>query len=483
MSRHLLGLLIGLAWIVGCPDVEDDDTTGDDDAADDDAGDDDAGALSVEDAAAVILGGEGHEELSFRFDVGDLDGDGIDDLALAAPLANGPEEEILVFHGPLAGTLTAAGADAVISLVVEGGEAWFTGIADVDRDGIGDVLVGASVFGSAAFQSAFGFRGPLPPEASLAQADFLFGVSDPGWHVQTLELIPAGDLDGDGAGDLAVRIQGVEDPGSSDPAVGTVLVQTGAIAPGSVEFALGEPRVSWVGNGCFSMSPARAGDVDGDGVEDLLIHVVDHKGETAVSSLFPGPLEGVALVEQAPASIDGYATAGNFGRPGDLDGDGRHDLVAKTYWTYEGEPGEAWVFPGLEAGAWTLADGETHLAGTNPGDHPGVGACIGGDLDGDGRHDLVVGVHRDDTVAADAGVTYLFTEVPTGELDLASAALRIRGVHEGEGSGWRLLAGGDLDGDGLDDLLIAAPLRSTEAPDVGAIYLFTGAQIRDALQR
>lgn len=479
MRTHPIWLLIPWMILLGCPGGADD--VADDDAADDDVGDDDtglpAGELSVEDAAAVILGIEEHADIGFNFDTGDLNGDGVDDLVVDGDIPG--DGEIYVFHGPLNGARTIAEADAVITTGPEWHGSWLTGVADVDRDGVDDVLVGSHTADSPPAY-ARGFRGPLAAMTSVAEADFLFTVDEPGWIDRIVEVVPAGDMDGDGEEDLAVRIQGPEALNDDDQ-VGIVLVLSEAIEPGPIPIDLTAPRIFWTGYDAMSMTPQRVGDVDGDGLDDLMIHVLDHKSEIMDSYLFPGPLESVPQVVDAAASVDGYAAAGNFGRPGDVDGDGRHDLVSREYWIWEGTPGDAWVFFGLEEGTWTHADADAHIRGVNNADFMGAGASIGGDLDGDGRHDLVLGAWGDDAVVPEGGVTYLWTEVPEGELDLTNSALRIHGAHEGEGSGMRLLAGGDLDGDGLDDLLVGAPGTSSGPESGGAIYLFTGAQIRAAL--
>jgi hypothetical protein len=128
--------------------------------------------------------------------------------------------------------------------------------------------------------------------------------------------------------------------------------------------------------------------------------------------------------------------------------------------------------PSTQTVRHTAAD-ETGLAG---------GAVAGvGDFDGDGKRDVAVGEPKRDTAAGtDSGAVHVVTDAGTGG-PLADSAnvVTIRGAHAGDYAGFDVAAAGDVNGDGLADLLVGAPLagpRPDEATTVGGgeAYLVFG---------
>lgn len=104
-----------------------------------------------------------------------------------------------------------------------------------------------------------------------------------------------------------------------------------------------------------------------------------------------------------------------------------------------------------------------------------------GDVDGGGQDDFLVGSYgRVDTPHKDA---YLFLGENLGkerELSAADAEVTMAPESTGDGFGGSLSGAGDVDGDGLDDVLIGAYLNDTAGTNAGAVYLFTGATLGSA---
>lgn len=181
---------------------------------------------------------------------------------------------------------------------------------------------------------------------------------------------------------------------------------------------------------------------------------------------------GEVSVADADATLVGEAAgdgAGTWIAAGDVDGDGIADVLTSAPYA-EGVAGAAWLVRGPFTGTRRLEDADLRIAGT-PETETGSGAAIGpvalGDLDGDGLAELVVS-------APLASGVWRFSGAALGSVGLDAADGERFGA-EGDGAGTRLVVGGDLDGDGLADLVVGAPSASTDAGAVGGVALVSGA--------
>ncbi|MCB9744163.1 MAG: FG-GAP repeat protein [Alphaproteobacteria bacterium] len=212
------------------------------------------------------------------------------------------------------------------------------------------------------------------------------------------------------------------------------------------------------------ISVAGVGDMNEDGTPDLLIGARAHDsgGENAgVAYLVSGASRGVSSLGAAMARLDGAAAGQDVGGvvqgSGDLTGDGLADLVISAN-GWSSDTGAAWVLPGPVTGDHALGEHGYLLTGEATGDLAGGGRGLSaiGDVNEDGVEDLLVGAYSDDSGGADAGAAYLVLGPIQGDLELAGAAARWRGAVAGEQAGWSVSSAGDTDGDGLDELLIGA---------------------------
>ena len=218
------------------------------------------------------------------------------------------------------------------------------------------------------------------------------------------------------------------------------------------------------------------GDLDGDGCAEILAGAEGWDGRTALLALSLCEYGAFApdshlLAEDLAMGIFTAPPSWRVGAsstqlpPADIDGDGLLDLVIAA-------PGSAAVFVFPHGGAaWgtvaldRITDSDAWVitgAGTT---RFAEAVATGSDLDGDGREEVVVGapgVH----VATDAGETlfcagavYVFDpagSLPSGTLTEADAEAVFFGEHDGDELGSGLAAGGDLNADGLEDLVLGA---------------------------
>jgi hypothetical protein len=241
----------------------------------------------------------------------------------------------------------------------------------------------------------------------------------------------------------------------------------------------------------FGMSVAAAGDIDGDGLDDILVGAPDFQWQAGMgrSYLFLGnalSAGGSFGIGAAHASFIGQWSDLSglpvYG-PGDVDGDGLDDLFIGAVSNDEGgtSAGKSYLFFGSTAslgGDFFAKDADLGFVGEAAWDHSGR-SLSGGDFDGDGLADLLIGAPDNAEGGPSAGKTYLFfgANLPAGGDQNLSAADVVFVGAAGEGSGLSVSGAGDVDRDGLDDLLIGAPDNAEGGPSAGKTYLFLGSSL------
>ncbi|MBK8180910.1 MAG: FG-GAP repeat protein [Planctomycetes bacterium] len=217
------------------------------------------------------------------------------------------------------------------------------------------------------------------------------------------------------------------------------------------------------GTGGWAVAPA--GDLDGDGRADIVT------GDAGAS--FNGPSSGTVYVISAltgavlrqfngDSSFDnmGYAASGGF----DVDGDGVPDVVGGAY----ADNGN-----GFASGCVRVWSGATSvelytLFGDSAGDWFGRKLLMVPDVDGDGLADLIVSAPKDDNAGADSGMVRMFSGA-TGAI-----LWGFDGWAPGDQLGQSFAWIGDVDADGFGDVAVGAPLSDLGGPDFGACVVLSG---------
>ena len=472
----------------------------------------------------TVFGAEAGDFLADRFSLvsGDFDGDGLDDLLIGAPLADGPSnsrnnggEAYVIFAADAGGITDLAETEAGLTIYGEASSdnlGFTVASGDVNGDGIDDVLVGAR-FASSGDKSGAGkayviYGGPGlggVVDTAAGQEDATIVGRDSGDFLGI--ALGAGDVNGDGFDDLILGAAGGDGPAGDRQEAGEVHVVLGASdLPATSDLAVTDPAFSVYGATAKDSLPNHlsAADLDGDGRAELILgnpfaDGADGQEKAGRAYIVPVPAEGASVdlasgegftVIYGASSRDGL---GFYTASGDVNGDGRQDALlgardADGPGDTRNNAGEVHILFGRPElpSSFDLRNEtlDVVIYGIDPGDSLGF-TVAASDLNADGIDDILAGAPIGDSCEnsrTDGGEVYgvAGSESLGPEIDLAEglADLSLFGPEEGDELGFSLTTG-DFNGDGRADVAMGALLADgpeNDREDSGQAFVILTAQ-------
>jgi hypothetical protein len=405
---------------------------------------------------------------------GDVNGDGYGDVIVGAFVyENGQfgEGAAFVYHGSATGINITAAAMLGNNQVNANMGISVASAGDVNGDGYSDVIVGSRTYdnGESDEGAAFTYHGSATG-INITAAAML--ESNKEYAYLGISIASAGDVNGDGYSDIIVGAYFYENGESGE---GAAFVYHGsATGVNTIAAAMLESNQA---SAQMGVSVAGAGDVNGDGYNDVIVGARNYdNGETneGVAFIYHGSATGVnttaaAMVESNQANANlGYSTAS----AGDVNGDGYSDVIVGAFKYHDGQTNEgaAFIYHGSATGLNTTA--AAMLESNQASAQMGVSVASAGDVNGDGYSDVIVGAYHYDNGEIDEGAAFVYYGSATG-INMTAAAM-VESNQAGALMGGSVASAGDVNGDGYSDVIAGAQWYENGETSEGAAFIYHG---------
>jgi len=407
---------------------------------------------------------------------GDVNGDGYSDVIIGAYAYDNDqanEGRVYLYYG------SATGLSTTPNWTTEGNQNdGFFGsklgtAGDVNGDGYSDIIIGAKFYDNGQEDEgiAYVYHGSA---SGLSTSPDWTAESDQAFAEFGVSVNTAGDVNGDGYSDVIIGAWKYDNDQVDE---GKVFIYYGSASGLST-------NANWTVEGnqdgavSFGMTVGTAGDINGDGYDDVFISASEYDNDQiddGVVFVYHGSLSGPSTSPDwfAEGDYERGCFGHDVGTAGDINGDGYSDIIigeigyaSQPAWQWEGR---AYVYHGSATG---LSDTPNWTAEANQDYAYFYRVGSAGDVNGDGYSDIIIGATRYDNGQTDEGRAYVhfgsasgLSNSPdwTGEGNQADA-------HYGRPIG----TAGDVNGDGYSDIIIGASKYDNGQTDEGRAYVYYG---------
>jgi hypothetical protein len=456
----------------------------------------------------------GHLDAGDRFGfveaIGDIDGDGIEDMAVGAPWDDDggtdygavwilfmnsdrtvrSQQKISATQGGFTGQMSSSdrfGLD-------------IASLGDFDNDGVPDIAVGANADYDGGTNSGAVWLLFLKNDGTVKSYQKI-SASEGGMVGLTASrqfgygITSLGDLDGDGITDIAVGSPTYDNDGGLYKGCVWILFlnSNGTVkSQQKIDDYYGGFSYSLDNEERFGISVSNIGDINKDGIVDIAVGSWYNDGDGAIYILNLGS-DGTVKSSGRISALEGnfggtILTEDHFGNSianlGDIDGDGTNDLLTSSYLSDEGgtDRGKIWILHLKQDGTvkdyMEFSSTSTLLEGMlDDGDGFGESVSVFSGVNQDNKKEIIVGAKSDDDGNTNSGAVYILDmDIPYNEL-----ATNIHKISATEGGfTGHLDAGdqfvnvcpvGDINGDGYSDIVVGAPMDDDGGTDKGAVWI------------
>jgi hypothetical protein len=429
---------------------------------------------------------------------GDMNGDGIDDVIIGAEYDKSLPGASYIIYGSknlpsvinLPPTseqgITITGQFAASASVSEAG--------DVNGDGIDDVIIGnpAGNYYTGVSYILYGNK-TLPPTIDLS------AIGSQGLTITNNNrfenyftaighsVSAAGDVNGDGIDDVIIGAFNANKVAPPDGTGASYIVYGSKTLPSTIDLsAFGKQGaiINGVNTGdSAGFSVSAAGDVNGDDIDDVIIGATHANGGRGVSYIVYGSKtlsstinlsalrsQGIVINGINTGDLTGYSVNG----AGDVNKDGIDDVIIGAS-RRKLNAGASYIIYGNKKLPSTIdlsTLGTQGIAIYNVGGLTGHSVNKAGDVNKDGIDDVIIGAPSAYSSRGIGYIVYGSKILPStmNLFDLGNQGVTINGAESGEKAGWSVSVAGDINGDGIDDVIIGAPWSNNQAGTSYVVY-------------
>ncbi len=317
----------------------------------------------------------------------------------------------------------------------------------------------------------------------------------------------AGDVNNDGVDDFIVSAEGVDQSGTPDAGAAYIVFGTDGGIPSPLNLATLNGSTGFKIEGVsatqeLGLSVSRAGDVNGDGIDDILVSSTESSEDGATyvvfgrSGVFPASISVTSLNGTNGFKMTGLSSNDQSSHvsstAGDINGDGVTDIIIGIGGGFNDDAvasGTAYVVFGRKStpfasvvnlSALNGADG-FKINGESGNNRFGGSVSTAGDINGDGIDDIIIGASKavdNDTIVGGAYVVFgkrtAFSATLNASVLDGKKGFKVYGQRDAGYLGASVSSAGDINGDGLGDIIIGEPQTSPDRAGPGFSYVIFG---------